>query len=264
MAQTDSYRFITIERRDGIATLTVNRPDKLNALNAETVAEIDRAFRSFAEDADVRGIVVTGAGEKAFVAGADIGELAEMDPIGGIRVSRQGQETFRFIERLHKPVVAAVNGYALGGGLELALACHLRIAAENARFGLPEVKLGIIPGYGGTVRLPRLVGRGRALELILTGEMIDAAEAYRIGLVNRVVPQGELLAAAEALLGKILANGPIAVALALESVDHGYNTAADEALSLEAHLFGLLAATQDMREGMQAFLEKRPAKFVGK
>jgi len=264
MAQTDSYRFITIEQREGIATLTVNRPDKLNALNAETVAEIDRAFRSFAEDADVRGIVVTGAGEKAFVAGADIGELAEMDPIGGIRVSRQGQETFRFIERLHKPVVAAVNGYALGGGLELALACHIRIAAENARFGLPEVKLGIIPGYGGTVRLPRLVGRGRALELILTGEMIDAAEAHRIGLVNRVVPQAELRAAAEALVGKILANGPIAVALALEAVDHGYNTAVDEALSLEAHLFGLLASTADMREGMQAFLEKRPAKFVGR
>jgi len=264
MTENEAYRFVAIERRDGVATLVVSRPEKLNALNAETVAELDRAFRSLVRDDDVRGIVVTGAGEKAFVAGADIAELARMDPLSGIQVSRRGQETFRFVERLPKPVVAAVNGYALGGGLELALACHIRIAAEGARFGLPEVKLGIIPGYGGTVRLPRLVGRGRALELILTGEMIDAAEAYRIGLVNRVVPRAEVRSAAEELVRRILANGPVAVGLALEAVDHGYDTAVEDALSFEAHLFGLLAATADMREGMQAFLEKRPPQFQGR
>ena len=258
------YEYITTETRDGIAVVTVNRPDKLNALNAATVAELDRAFRALAEDAEVRGIVLTGAGEKAFVAGADIAELATMDPLSGVRVSRQGQDAFRFIERLPKPVVAAVNGFALGGGLELALACHIRIASEKARFGLPEVKLGIIPGYGGTIRLPRLVGRGRALEMILTGEMIDAQEAHRIGLVNRVHPPAELLAAAEALVRQIAANGPVAVALALEAVDHGFHATTDDALVLESNLFGLLASTADMREGMQAFLEKRKAEFRGK
>jgi enoyl-CoA hydratase len=181
-----------------------------------------------------------------------------------VRTSRQGQDAFRFLEKMPKPVIAAVNGFALGGGLELALACHLRIASENARFGLPEVKLGIIPGYGGTIRLPRLVGRGRALELMLTGEMIGAEEAYRIGLVNRVVPLAELQEATRALLGKITANGPVAVALALESVDRGFDTTLDDGLTLESNLFGLLASTEDMREGMQAFLEKRPADFQGR
>jgi enoyl-CoA hydratase len=186
-----------------------------------------------------------------------------MTPISGIDVSRQGQDTFRFLETMRKPVIAAVNGFALGGGLELALACHFRIASENAKFGLPEVKLGIIPGYGGTVRLPRVVGRGRALEMILTGEMLDAQEAFRIGLVNRVYPQADLIAAAEQLALKIAANGPVAVALAIEAVDHGYHASTEDALRLESNLFGLLASTADMREGMAAFLEKRKASFKG-
>ncbi|HEX7119241.1 MAG TPA: enoyl-CoA hydratase-related protein [Longimicrobiales bacterium] len=260
----DAYETVRIERRDGIAVVIVNRPDKLNALNADTVAELDRAFRELAADDAVRAVIVTGAGEKAFVAGADIAELAEMGPLSGIRISRQGQDTFRFLETMPKPVIAAVNGYALGGGLELALACHLRLASENARFGLPEVKLGIIPGYGGTVRLPQVIGRGRALEMILTGEMIDADEAYRIGLANRVVPQVELMTEAEALARKIAANGPIAVALAIESVNHARGATLDNALTLESNLFGLLASTEDMREGMQAFLGKRKAEFAGR
>ncbi|HUF27339.1 MAG TPA: enoyl-CoA hydratase-related protein, partial [Gemmatimonadaceae bacterium] len=189
---TDRPSTIETRREDGIAVVTVNRPDKLNALNDETVRALDVAFRELAADDGVRGVIVTGAGEKAFVAGADIGELAKMGPLDGVRVSRRGQDTFAVLERMPKPVLAAVNGFALGGGLELALACHLRIASPNAKFGLPEVKLGIIPGYGGTVRLPRIVGRGRALELILTGEMIDATEAHRIGLVNRIVSDGTI------------------------------------------------------------------------
>lgn len=258
------YRFLSIERDDAIATVTVNRPEKLNALNADTIAELDAAFRELEADAAIRGVVLTGAGEKAFVAGADIAELAQMGPVSGVRVSRQGQDAFRFLERMRKPVIAAVNGFALGGGLELALACHLRIAAENARFGLPEVKLGIIPGYGGTVRLPRLVGRGRALEMILTGDMIDATEAHRIGLVNQIVPRAQLTEVARGLAGKIAANGPVAVALALEAVDFGYHASTEDALRLESNLFGLLASTDDMREGMTAFLEKRKADFHGR
>ena len=254
---------IKVERRGAIAVVTVNRPDKLNALNAEIVAGLYSVARELAADKGVRGVIITGAGEKAFVAGADIGELARMTPISGIQVSRAGQDAFRFIETMGKPVLAAVNGFALGGGLELALACHMRLASENAKLGLPEVKLGIIPGYGGTVRLPRLVGRGRALELMLTGEMIDAQEAFRIGLVNRVLPLPELLPAAEALVNKIAGNGPIAVALAIEAIDHGYNSTTDDALVLESNLFGLLASTSDMREGMAAFLEKRKADFTG-
>jgi enoyl-CoA hydratase len=255
------YQSIRVERADGRATVIVARPDKLNALNSQTIAELARAFQDLAADDEVRGLIITGEGEKAFVAGADIAELARMGPIDGIGVSRQGQEAFRLLERMGKPVIAAVNGYALGGGMELALACHLRIASENARFGLPEVKLGIIPGYGGTVRLPRIVGRGRALELILTGEMIPAQRAYEIGLVNRVVPAGEVRAAAEQLLDGILKNGPIALRFALEAVDRSLETGIDEGLGLEAHLFGLLASTEDMREGMGAFLEKREARF---
>src|SRR5262245_8816712 len=254
---------IAVEKKGTTAVVRVNRAEKLNALNASIVSGLFDAFRELARDDEVRGIVLTGAGEKAFVAGADISELATMTPISGIGVSRAGQDAFRFIETMRKPVIAAVNGFALGGGLELALACHIRIASENAKLGLPEVKLGIIPGYGGTVRLPRLVGRGRALELMLTGEMIDAAEAFRIGLVNRVVPQPELLATAEALVGKITTNGPVAVALAIEAVDHGYNSTTEDALRLESNLFGLLASTADMKEGMSAFLEKRKAAFRG-
>jgi enoyl-CoA hydratase len=256
-------KYITLQPRENIAVITVNRPDKLNALNAETVNELRRALEQAAGDEAIRAVILTGAGEKSFVAGADIAELAKMTPISGIDVSRQGQDTFRFLETMRKPVIAAVNGFALGGGLELALACHFRIASENAKFGLPEVKLGIIPGYGGTVRLPRVVGRGRALEMILTGEMLDAQEAFRIGLVNRVYPQADLIAAAEQLALKIAANGPVAVALAIEAVDHGYHASTEDALRLESNLFGLLASTADMREGMAAFLEKRKASFKG-
>lgn len=256
-------KFVKLESRDAIAVITINRPDKLNALNADTVNELRSALEQVASDNNTRAVILTGAGEKSFVAGADIAELAKMNPLSGIEVSRQGQDTFRFMETMRKPVIAAVNGFALGGGLELALACHFRIASENAKFGLPEVKLGIIPGYGGTVRLPRVVGRGRALELILTGEMIDAQEAHRIGLVNHVYPQAELMAAAEQLAQRIAANGPVAIALAIEAVDHGYHASTEDALRLEANLFGLLASTTDMREGMGAFLEKRKANFKG-
>jgi enoyl-CoA hydratase len=256
--------FVKYETRGPIAVITVNRPDKLNALNADTVGELHHAAQLAAADDAIRAVILTGAGEKSFVAGADIAELAKMTPLSGITVSRQGQDTLRFLETMQKPVIAAVNGFALGGGLELALACHIRIASENAKFGLPEVKLGIIPGYGGTIRLPRIVGRGRALEIMLSGEMIDAQEAFRIGLVNRVHPQGELLGAAEALANKIAANGPVAVALAIEAVDNGYHSTTEDAQRLEANLFGLLASTEDMREGMGAFLEKRKANFSGK
>ncbi|HUF69693.1 MAG TPA: enoyl-CoA hydratase-related protein [Longimicrobiales bacterium] len=259
-----TYDSIQYETADAIATITVNRPDKLNALNAATIDELHAAFGEAHRDDDVRALILTGAGGKAFVAGADIAELATMGPLNGIRVSRQGQDAFRFLETMGKPVVAAVNGFALGGGLELALACHLRIASSKAKFGLPEVKLGIIPGYGGTIRLPRLVGRGRALELILTGEMIDAAEAHRIGLVNRIAEPEQLMAETRALVGTIVANGPIALAMALESVDNAATSSVGNALRLESDLFGLLASTDDMREGMQAFLEKRAAAFKGR
>jgi enoyl-CoA hydratase len=211
----------------------------------------------------VRGILVTGVGEKAFVAGADIAELSRMTPLEGIEVSRLGQRVFREIELSRKPVIAAVNGFALGGGCELALACHLRLASENARFGLPEVKLGIIPGYGGTLRLPRIVGKGRALELVLTGEMIDAQEAHRIGLVNRVFPRDTLLHEARILMQSILRNGPVALGMAIESTTRGMELPFEDGLAFESNLFGLLAATSDMREGMTAFLEKRPAAFTG-
>jgi enoyl-CoA hydratase len=259
-----TYDSIQYETGDAIATITVNRPDKLNALNAATIDELHAAFGEAHRDDGVRALILTGAGGKAFVAGADIAELATMGPLNGIRVSRQGQDAFRFLETMGKPVVAAVNGFALGGGLELALACHLRVASSKAKFGLPEVKLGIIPGYGGTIRLPRLVGRGRALELILTGEMIDAAEAHRIGLVNRIAEPEQLMAETRALVGTIVANGPIALAMALESVDHAATSSTGNALRLESDLFGLLASTDDMREGMQAFLEKRAAAFKGR
>jgi enoyl-CoA hydratase len=257
------YELITVEQRAAIAVVTINRPDKLNALNAATIAEVRRAFEMLRDDSSVRGIIMTGAGEKSFIAGADIAELAQMTPLSGIQVSRAGQDTLRLIETMPKPVIAAINGFALGGGLEFALACHVRIASENAKLGLPEVKLGIIPGYGGTIRLPRVVGRGRALELILTGEMINAQEAYRIGLVNQVVPQPLLLETATGLANKIAANGPVAVALAIQAVDSAYHATTEDAQRLEANMFGLLASTSDMREGMSAFLEKRAPNFKG-
>jgi enoyl-CoA hydratase len=257
------YSNLQLQAQDGIATLTVNRPDKLNALNEQTIRELGEAMREIRERDDVRGVILTGSGQKAFVAGADIAELAQMGPVDGVEVSRLGQRVFREIELSRKPVVAAVNGFALGGGCELALACHLRIASENAKFGLPEVKLGIIPGYGGTLRLPRIVGKGRALELMLTAEMIDAQEAYRIGLANKVVPQAELMDAARGMMTTILRNGPIALGLAIECSTRGMEMSVDDGLALESNLFGLLAATDDMREGMTAFLEKRKAEFKG-
>jgi enoyl-CoA hydratase len=254
---------LLFELTDGVARVTVNRPDKLNALNAIVIAELGDAVTRIETDSAVRGVIVTGAGTKAFVAGADINELTEQGATGGRTRSLVGQEVFRRLERCGKPVIAAVNGFALGGGCELAMACHLRVASEHARFGQPEVKLGIAPGYGGTVRLPRLIGKARALELLLTGEMIDAEEARRIGLVNRVVPADRLLPESETLLRTILANGPLAVRACLEAVDVGLEMTLDQALLLEAGYFGLLSATQDMHEGTKAFVEKRKPVFKG-
>lgn len=254
---------LLFELSNGIARVTINRPDKLNALNATVISELGDAVTRIETDPAVRGVILTGSGQKAFVAGADIAELAGQGPMDGKARSMAGQLVFRRLERCGKPVIAAVNGFALGGGCELAMACHIRIAAENARFGQPEVKLGISPGYGGTARLPRLVGKGRALELLLGGGMIDAAEAYRIGLVNRVVPADRLLPEAETLLGTILENGPLAIRACLEAVDAGLDATLDQALLLEASHFGLLSATEDMREGTQAFLEKRKPVFRG-
>lgn len=258
------YSTLLFDVTDGIARITINRPDKLNALNAAVIGELGQAVTQIETDDAIRGVLVTGAGPKAFVAGADISELASQGPVDGKARAQQGQLVFRRLERCGKPVVAAVNGFALGGGCELAMACHLRVASEGARFGQPEVKLGLGPGYGGTVRLPRLVGKGRALELLLSGEMIDAAEAWRIGLVNRVVPADRLLAEAEAMLRKILENGPLAVRFVIEAVDAGLELSVEDALLLEANHFGLLSATADMREGTAAFLEKRKAAFSGR
>lgn len=255
---------VRYEARDGIARITVNRPDKLNALNAEVLAGLsDAAARAAADDA-VRGLLVTGAGEKAFVAGADIGELAHLDPTAAQRAAERGQAVYAQFANARKPVVAAVNGFALGGGCELAIACHLRAASTTAKIGCPEVKLGLIPGYGGTQRLARLLGTGHALDLVLRGEPVDATEALRIGLVNRVFPPGELLAGTEAWLREILARGPVAVGFGLEAVLRGIEMPLDEGLRLEAALFGLCFATADGKEGLAAFLEKRKAAFVGK
>jgi enoyl-CoA hydratase len=259
-----TYSTLLFDLADGIATITVNRPDKLNALNAAVIRELAAAAARVEQDPAIRGAILTGAGTKAFVAGADIAEIAAQGPIDGRARALEGQAAFRRLERCGKPVIAAVNGFALGGGCELAMACHLRIASEGAKFGQPEVKLGIGPGYGGTVRLPRLVGRGRALELLLTGAMIDAQEAWRIGLVNRVVPADRLLAECEELLRTILANGPLAVGIVLEAVDAALEMSLDDALLLEANHFGLLSASADMREGTKAFLEKRKAEFTGR
>jgi enoyl-CoA hydratase len=257
------YTCLTIEVADRVATLTVNRPDKLNALNDATIRELGAAAEELRTRDDVAGIFVTGAGSKAFVAGADIGELASHGPLEARELSRRGQRVFAMFAESTKPVIALINGFALGGGCELALACHIRIAAEGARLGLPETKLGTAPGYGGTQRLPRLVGQGRALELILTGEMIDAAEAHRIGLVNKVVPAAELRATGETLMRQMLERGPLAVALSIEAVSRGLDMPLEEGLAMEANHFGILASTKDMREGMAAFLEKRAPAFRG-
>jgi enoyl-CoA hydratase len=259
-----SYQNLVVDRRDGVAIVTVNRPEKLNALNDGVMQELDAAFAALRADDTVRGVILTGAGEKAFVAGADIGELSAQSPVGGREKSIRGQRVLDRIENLGKPVIAAVNGFALGGGCELALACHVRVASENARLGTPEVKLGLMCGYAGTQRLSRIVGKGRALELLLSGEPVDAAEAQRIGLVNKVFPRDRLLAEAEALLRKMIANAPMSLRFSIEAVNTGLEMPFAEAQLLEATLFGLLCTTQDMREGTQAFLEKRPARFQGK
>jgi len=259
-----AYETLLYEKRDGIGYVTVNRPEKLNALNQQVMRDLGACFEGIEKDDEVRAVILTGAGEKAFVAGADINELAAQTPVEGKETSRRGQRVLDLIEDLGKPVIAAVNGYALGGGCELAMACTLRIASENARLGQPEVKLGIIPGYAGTQRLPRLVGTGRAMEMILTGDPIGAQEAYRIGLVNQVVALKDLIPSAESLARKILANAPLAVKFSMEAINHGMEMTQEEGQFLEATLFGLCCTTADMKEGTRAFLEKRQAKFVGK
>jgi enoyl-CoA hydratase/carnithine racemase len=255
---------VLYEKKDAVAYVTVNRPKVLNALNTPTWKDLRTAFEAARDDVAVRGVVLTGAGDKAFVAGADISELAHVAAFEAEQASRFGQEVLDLIENLGKPVVAAVNGFALGGGCETAMACTIRIAVDTAKFGQPEVALGLLPGGGGTQRLPRLVGKGRALQLILSGEMIDAQEAYRIGLVNEIVPAANLITRAEAILKKIGANAPIAVKLSLEAVNKGLETGQAEGLLLEAAYFGLCAATEDKKEGTSAFLEKRPPHFHGR
>ena len=256
-----TFANILYERKGAIAYVTLNRPKVLNALNQRTWEELRAALEGARDDADVGGVILTGAGDKAFIAGADIGELAQVTAVEAERSSEYGQDVLNLVENLGKPVIAAINGFALGGGCETAMACTIRIAAENARFGQPEVKLGVIPGGGGTQRLPRLIGKGRALQLILSGEMISAQEAYRIGLVNEVVPASDLITRAEAILKQILSNAPLAVKYSLEAVNKGLETTQTEGLSLEASLFGLCAGTEDKTEGTQAFLQKRPAHF---
>jgi enoyl-CoA hydratase len=250
--------------KDGIAYVTVNRPKVLNALNMPTWTDLRTAFEYARDSAAVRGVILTGAGDKAFIAGADIKALASFDAFGAAESSRIGQEVLDLIENLGKPVIGAINGVALGGGCETALACTMRIAVESAKFGQPEVKLGLLPGGGGTQRLPRLVGKGRALQLILSGEMINAQEAYRIGLVNEVVAASNLIPRAEAILKQISANAPLAVGLALKAVNRGLDASQSEGLLLEASYFGLCAATEDMKEGTSAFLQKRPPQFHGR
>ncbi len=249
---------------DGIAVATINRPDKLNALNAEVIGDLGALVEHVERDPALRALILTGAGPKAFVAGADIGELAAVGGGEGRHLAERGQGVFRALERLRKPVIAAVNGFALGGGCELAMACHIRYAAPHAKFGQPEVKLGLIPGYGGTVRLPRLVGRGVATELLLSGRMIDAAEAERIGLVNRVVAAESLLEECRGLAQTILGMGPIAVGLTLDQVDRALDVPMDQALALEAEAFGAACASEDKAEGTAAFLEKRAPSFPGR
>jgi enoyl-CoA hydratase/carnithine racemase len=255
---------VLYEKRDGIAYVTLNRPKVLNALDSATWADLRSAFEDAKADGSVRGVILTGAGDKAFIAGADISELAHVDAYEAEESSRFGQEVLNLIENLGKPVIAAVNGFALGGGCETAMACTIRIAAEHAKFGQPEVKLGLLPGGGGTQRLPRLVGKGRALQLILTGETISAQEAWRIGLVNEVVPGANLIARAEAVLKQIAANAPIAVKYSLDAANKGLDTSQSEGFALEASYFGICASTEDKREGTSAFLEKRAPQFHGR
>jgi enoyl-CoA hydratase/carnithine racemase len=255
---------VLYEKKGAIAQVTVNRPKVLNALNTPTWKDLRRAFEDARDDTAVRGVILTGAGDKAFIAGADISELAHVAAFEAEQSSRFGQEVLDLIENLGKPVVAAINGFALGGGCETAMACTIRIAVDTAQFGQPEVKLGLLPGGGGTQRMPRLIGKGRALQLILSGEMISAQEAYRIGLVNEIVPASGLITRAEAILKKIASNAPIAVKFALEAANKGMETSQGEGLLLEASYFGLCAATEDKNEGTTAFLEKRAPQFRGR
>jgi enoyl-CoA hydratase len=259
-----NFENLLVEQKDSIAYVTINRPKVLNALNMATMSELRAVFTQLKDDRDVRVVILTGAGEKSFVAGADIGELQKNNPVEAKEYTHRGQAVLDLIENLGKPVIACNNGYALGGGCELALACTMRLASENAKLGQPEVKLGIIPGYGGSQRLPRLVGKGIAMQLLLTGEMITAQEAQRIGLVNEVVPSGQLIARAEAMAQAIIKNAPLAIQYCLEAVNHGMEMTLQEGLYLEATLFAVSCATEDKKEGTAAFLEKRAANFAGR
>ena len=259
-----TFESIILEKKNSIAYVTVNRPKVLNALNSATLEELRAAFTDIKADREIRVVIFTGAGEKAFIAGADINELAQRDAVSGKEYAARGQSVLDLIENLGKPVIACINGFALGGGCEIALACTMRLASENAKLGQPEVKLGIIPGYGGSQRLPRLVGKGLANQILLTGEMITAQEAHRIGLVNEVTAPAELIPRAEAIAAKIIANAPLAVQYTLEAVNRGMEMPLAEGLYLETALFGVACATEDKKEGTTAFLEKRPAQFNGK
>jgi enoyl-CoA hydratase/carnithine racemase len=259
-----TFSNILFEKKNSIAYVTVNRPKVLNALNMATMEELRTAFHEIKCDVAVRVVILTGSGEKAFIAGADISELAKHDAVSGKEYTHRGQSVLNLIENLGKPVIACINGFALGGGCEIAMACTMRLASEAAKLGQPEVKLGIIPGYGGTQRLPRLIGKGIAMQLLLTGEMISAQEAHRIGLVNEVTTPSELISRAEAIAQKIIANGPLAVRYTMEAVNKGTETPLAEGLYIEAVLFGAACATEDKKEGTTAFLEKRQAQFKGK
>jgi enoyl-CoA hydratase len=259
-----SFDTLLVERDGAVAVVTINRPKVLNALNSQTIGELSRAMHDLQQDGAVRAIVITGAGEKSFVAGADINELAILSPPEGQLHARKGQAVFDQIEHLGKPVIAAINGFALGGGCELAMACTVRIAADNARLGQPEINLGIIPGYAGTQRLPRLVGKGLALEILLAGDMITASRAYEIGLVNKVVPGGELMAEAKKFAHALAGKAPLATRYIIEAVNHGFEMSVADAQFLEASLFGLVASSDDMKEGTKAFLEKRSPSWRGR
>jgi enoyl-CoA hydratase len=259
-----SFENLLVERDGGVAILTINRPKVLNALNSQTLDELRRAILDLKRDDSVRTVILTGAGEKSFIAGADINELATQTPVSGREHAMAGQHILDLIEHMGKPVIAAINGFALGGGCELAMACTIRIAADTAKLGQPEINLGLIPGYAGTQRLTRIVGRGRALELLLTGDQVTAQEAHRLGLVNRVVPAAELMAEAKKLAATLAAKAPVATRYILEAVHKGVEMPFAQAQVFEATLFGLVASTDDMREGTKAFLEKRRAEFKGK
>src|SRR5215813_684775 len=259
-----TFENVLVEKKNSIAYVTVNRPKVLNALNMATMEELRVVFTDIKSDTGVRVALFTGAGEKAFIAGADISELAKQDAVGAKEYTHRGQSVLSLIENLGKPVIACINGFALGGGCEIAMACTMRLASENAKFGQPEVKLGIMPGYGGTQRLPRLVGKGIAMQLLLTGEMISAQEAHRIGLVNEVLPGDKLVSRAEEIATKIIANAPLAIQYCMEAVNQGLNMTLQEGLFLEATLFGICSASEDKKEGTTAFLEKRPPNFQGK